>query len=820
MDTPVQKKTMAGKVGRASRTLGQLWQVPTFALGLVALLFVAATAPLRQDSAVREFEIDLDQVRQALANKHDKINDCVPIAESLLERLRPNSRRAGQVHFLAGSVFQRWAEEVTGPEAEEMRKKAIANLEQARSLGVSDEDTPPLLYRLGVLLFENGAELEKALDLIATSVSKGTDEPARGYGMLVQGYLRLPKPDLEAALAANQKQLQYAETETEIQEARLVGGDLLLRLGKPREALEVLGPIGSKAAPAVRVRARLLQTQCCQQDGQYQEAVHYWRDLLPNATDVPGGKARILYNLARCYFKAEPPNLEEAQALWRQTVDQGGEEGQAAGICLGEFNLIGPAPDPGRGVADLTAALIKVHSPRDYQNKLVSLAKVREVFEATWSHYQERRDYGHAEQLAELYKKVAVRGVAEERQAQSLEIRAKEFETKAQKENGPQADSTREQAKLFYGKAGAAFELAANARPIGQQAGILERSAACFGQAREFAKAVAILQRFVQIHNSEEVLAAGYMGLADAYEALGQKEQAQAALYKCIEYPNTPHAFRARYQLALQAIAEGKQDHAENILWQSLREPNGPIDRDAHCKSLYKYAGLLFQRQNYDKAKLFLELAARQYPEDPKSWSARDRLGFCYRKLADEVSDKLRGKGAEEKNAAYLNNTRRGFRDQAAKIYQDLADDLERLPALSDEQQVLLTRALFAVADQYKEMPELGEAIRRYKNLLEKHRGTRNGILACHRIWLCAGEMYKSSNSSTRRQALEDTRDALQKTLTDVEKMGPDHHAFQGPDRLNRVEVLNWLREENQKIGNELNAPATPPPVPPVGPPP
>src|SRR5207244_10719222 len=117
----------------------------------------------------------------------------------------------------------------------------------------------------------------------------------------------------------------------------------------------------------------------------------------------------------------------------------------------------------------------------------------------------------------------------------------------------------------------AAVELAANARPIGQQAAVLEHSAACFFLAKEYSRAVTVLQRFVQINNSEESLAGGFMALADAYEALGQKDPAQAALYKCIEYPNTPHAFRARYQLALQAIAEGKQDHAENILWQNLR---------------------------------------------------------------------------------------------------------------------------------------------------------------------------------------------------------------------------------------------------------
>ena len=817
MDTQVQKKMPAGMVGRASRTLGQLWQVPTFALGLAALLLVAATAPWRQDSAVREFEIDLDQLRQSVANKNEKIQDSVPLAESLLERLRPNCRRAGQVYFLAGTVYHRSAEESAEGQVQELRKKAIAHLEKARTLGVSEEDTPALLFRLGVALYEDGTDLERALDLIATSVATGTDEPARGYALLVQGYLRLPRPDLEAALSANQKQLQYAETETEAQEARLLGGDLLLRLGKAHEALEVLKPIGSKAAKEVRIRTRLLQTQCCQQENQYLEAIGYWKELLQDAAEVPGGKARILYNLAQCYFKLDPRNVVLAEALWQQTVELGGEEGQAACICLGKLHLSGPAADPDQGITDLTAALVKVRCARDYQNKLVGVVRLREIFETAWNHFQEQRDYGRAEQLAELYKKVSVRGVAEERLAQSLQVRAKEMEAKAAKENGPKADGLHEQARMLYLKAGAAFELAADARPIGLQATALEHSAACFSLANEHARAIIVLQRFVQIHNSEEALAGGYMALANAYEALGQKDQAQAAMHKCIEYPNTPHAFRARYQLAVQAIAEGKQDHAEKILEQNLHEPNGPYDRDAHCQSLYQYAGLLLERQNLAKAKVYLDLATRKYPDDPKAWSARDQLGVCYRKLADEESRKL-DQGTEGKNASYLREKRQGFLAGAAKVYQDLADDLEKVPARTSEQQVLLTRCLFAVADQYQEMQEFSEAIRRYKILLEKNRGKREGLVACQRIWSCAKLLYHSP--ATRRQALEDSRDALQTTLADVEKMAPDNEVFQGPGRLNREALLTFLREANQDILNNLNALSNPPPAPAVGPPP
>src|SRR5262249_21302591 len=145
---------------------------------------------------------------------------------------------------------------------------------------------------------------------------------------------------------------------------------------------------------------------------------------------------------------------------------------------------------------------------------------------------------------------------------------------------------------------------------------------------------------------------------------------------------------------------------------------------------------------------------------------------LCYRKLADEESRKLQDQGAEGKSAGYLRERRRGFLALAAKVYQDLAGDLEKVPTATSEQQVLLTRCLFAIADQYQEMEEFGEAIRRYKIVLEKYRGKREQVIACQRIWTCAKPLYL--NPATRRQALEDSRDALQTTLSEIEKMAPD----------------------------------------------
>jgi hypothetical protein len=75
------------------------------------------------------------------------------------------------------------------------------------------------------------------------------------------------------------------------------------------------------------------------------------------------------------------------------------------------------------------------------------------------------------------------------------------------------------------------------------------------------------------------------------------------------------------------------------------------------------------------------------------------------------------------------------------------------------------------------------------------------------------------TSPETRRQALEDSRDAIQKTLADIEKMTPDNSIFQGPERLNRDELLSWLRDASQWITGQLNPAPAPPPARTIGPP-
>ena len=96
--------------------------------------------------------------------------------------------------------------------------------------------------------------------------------------------------------------------------------------------MKELERIGPKASRAVRVKARLLQARCAEEDGAFTKAIPIWQELLREPTPVDGGRARILYSLGRCYQQVDPPDHAQTVRAWSEALTLGGPEGQAAGL--------------------------------------------------------------------------------------------------------------------------------------------------------------------------------------------------------------------------------------------------------------------------------------------------------------------------------------------------------------------------------------------------------------------------------------------------------------------------------------------------------
>lgn len=797
-----------GGVGRAGRFAGQLWQAPTFLFGFGMLLLVALTSPFRQDWSAHDIVGELADLRQLLDSDADEPATLVVKAENLLGHAARLPRRLPEIHFLAGSAYYRLSQKLPKEQAVPARLKAQHYLEEANVHGVALADAAALQYRLGVILFLQDKSSRRALDMLATSVEAGADRPAEGFGYLVEAYLHMPTPQLDAALAANQKQLDLID-DRDVEaaaQARMTRADLLLRKNQRPEALVELERIGPKASRHMRTQARLLQTGLYEETNQWTRALSIWKELQADADLVPGGKSRVLYAQGVCHIQLEPPDREAAIRSWQDALALGGADGQAAGLRLGELLLQRNPADVDAALVAWTKALMLVNMPSDYHNKRVELARVRDMFEAACATILENHGFEQCDRLVAIYKKVAAPGMAEERLAQAAEAVARDLIDQARGLAGDEARMKTEEATAQFHRAAVAYEQAAAVREDTGQAAPLWRSALCYQAAKDSPRAGAVLEKLVKLERDEKRLAEAWLHLAETSQALGRTERARQAYYKCIEFPSTPFAYRARYQLALDEIAKKNFDQARDILEQNLGAVGASMDREAHEQSLYRIADLLYQLRNFDQAFVYLEKAVQQYPANAEALWSRDRLAESYRKLADQAARKLETAQGDAAKA-HQRQSRLKWLERGATTYQELADDLEtksKTTSLSAVERGLLRQALFGAADCRFDLNDASEALRRYQMIQEKYRKQVEGLIACQRIWRCVGVM---EDTAAQRQL---ARNAAQASWTmanaDLKEMPADGPAFHGGMGVWRKEDWqNWLLWVNR----ELNPPST-----------
>ncbi|HYV39916.1 MAG TPA: hypothetical protein VE988_29790, partial [Gemmataceae bacterium] len=328
-----------GVQGPNARSLGQLWQVPAFFIGAIALALVAAAAPLAPRGDDMPLDQDLLTVRRALEKPGLLPDDVVALAESTVAHANRQPDRAGEAHFLLGAVYLRQAERHSPPDKKrEERDKAGMHLELAELRGVPEADVARLTYLRGKVAFLVAANMPRAIELLSKSLPGGADNAAEGYAMVVQAHLQGTPPDLDAALAANLKQMEFIDDDVMMAQTRLLRGELLLKKGQRTEAINFLEAIGPKAPQDLRLKARLLQATAAMEEHLWGQAIGWWTELLPYPQTVAGGKGRILYNIGLCCAHHEPPNHDkEAITAWRETQLYGNEEAQAAALRLAEL---------------------------------------------------------------------------------------------------------------------------------------------------------------------------------------------------------------------------------------------------------------------------------------------------------------------------------------------------------------------------------------------------------------------------------------------------------------------------------------------------
>jgi tetratricopeptide (TPR) repeat protein len=362
----------------------QLWQVPVFLLGLCTLVGVSLGRPFWTPPDGAPAERDLAEARKLFEQPDTTPFQLRGYVERALQESGRCPKRAGEAHFLLGSTFLRQTGKAIGPgdyvvtpgrrpdpdplpkEVADAWQKARVHLEEAENLGVPDADQLRLTYRLGKVWYHFQEDPRRVADYLARSVEQAADDPAEGYAMLTQAYLRQPQSNLQAALEANKRQLDLPTSNDDaLMPARLLRGDLLLRVGNAGAAEETLKFIKPSAAPALVVQARYLQARACQEQEQWEKAAQFWKQTLEDRSGAIPESAVPLYNLGVCYRHLERPT--DAARAWEQVLSQShGDEAPAAALGLAELRLVESNPQP--ALEAFARAVRDVKSPEEWKN--------------------------------------------------------------------------------------------------------------------------------------------------------------------------------------------------------------------------------------------------------------------------------------------------------------------------------------------------------------------------------------------------------------------------------------------------------------------
>src|SRR5204863_7703332 len=116
-------------------------------------------------------------------------------------------------------------------------------------------------------------------------------------------------------------------------------------------------------------------------------------------------------------------DLDKAAEAWEQALALGGPDAQAAAWRLGEARL---ESEPSKALEWWGRALQGVRSANDFSNPLLELKQVRETLEQACRRFLEQGEFERVHQLADLYKRLAVPGRAEEWMGEAAGAQAKE----------------------------------------------------------------------------------------------------------------------------------------------------------------------------------------------------------------------------------------------------------------------------------------------------------------------------------------------------------------------------------------------------------
>lgn len=776
MPNDTQPTSGAGVPSFEPNVLRRLWQVPIFVAGVVAVIAVVLVRPPRSRPARPTTDSDLRAAREALRQTPPDDRAAARLAQMVLSRANLPQQSAAEAQYLLGVVCFHQARSADAKAAASLWQKAREHLEQAETLGIADADKEDFAYKLARASFHTGAKPERLVQLLSRALPGGVEERADALEMLTDADLKLPTPDVEGAVAANEKLLSLPiDGATRLAPARLRRAELLVRLDRRADARVALSTITPEAPHDIVVRARRLRAELSMRDQVWADARKQWEDTLQDTLNDPSERARTLFNIGLCCARTGAPR--DAMVAWQEAARSDGEIGQAAALLFGQLAL--RQGETNAGCNALENALRGVAEPGNFRNRLVGLEEARQIYEEGCQSLRQSGEFERSRQLALGYAAIAPASRAQELLAAALDALAEQCLQKARLLTDKAESQKQEQAaRDYFGQAGAACDAAADlVKGQPAEVDLRWRAAQYLVRSQDLPRAATALTRFLGLKLSDDRGAEGWYVLGTVYETSGNDAEAIKAFHRCIEVLHgAPFSYRARYQLAELNIKQGRLDDAETILRQNLDLMGLNPDPDAHEKTLLKLAALLYRHGNYRIAAVHLQQALDRYPTNPRSLTARHVLADCYRRLADQEKPtyKAVSRPANEPDSQPRDQYRLWL-NLAATNYQKIREDLcaaEVKSPLSAAETAILREVDFAELDCRFSLGQYEAVVRLCEGLTERYRDRAESMVAYRRMLSCYWTLgLTETDKAKKSQFAQKARGAIEAAHTRLDQL-------------------------------------------------
>lgn len=771
----------------SARTSRNLWQLPVFLLGLAALAGVWFARPYWHLTPAQRYERDLAELKQTL----DKVPVDASQVQTLLRKVQasdPPPQVAKQVPYVVGSATLAIAEATASTEdATELFTSARKMLEEAEKLGVPEADRSRLQFRLAKSWAFTGEPAAKAIEGIRANLNCG-DDASEGNRILADLYLKLDPPDPKKARDALKDYLSRAmpgrseQQQRQLNQARLLAGDLYTQLGEPEEARKILERIGPDAPADLVVAARTQLAKSYQAEENWSAAIRCLEQA-SNVHDITAAhKATILYHLGEAYIKGG--NKVGAASAFEQLGRGTGSEAQAARFRLAQLHLSDPSKRDA-AVSDLEAALADVKSADRFESKLLTLKEARALCEEAAQKLQLMGSFENAVRVARAYAKIAEKGRDRELAAEALQAWGQSLLDKApmaDPEDRPRLveDGTRrlrEAAKEWYA-------LALMKRSTIEQGNTLYRAAELYLKTGDQEEALRMLDELgLKVPDfPQDRLAEVWLKKGEVYLALGNREQARICFQNGIQigeqYPS-PALLQCRIRLAEVAIKSGDPANVVRIigdLEKALNDPEFAKNKELHENAMWFIGDAFYQQKDYRKAEVRFRTLLDTYPDGQRALQARFQLGQSYWFIAGQEADRCKAAKKTlddptipddrkiEAQASYDTSYKQyvDWLRKASEPFKAVESALLKMmsanPKLPPIEAELLRKASFAAADCAFFLGEYEDSVLRYDMVAQRYAGSIVQLEALRSMWRCY--QYYLQNSEKALNTLTQMRTA------------------------------------------------------------